>query len=177
MVTVTLDTVDYEVYEDIAFLDAYINASPSFESWENLDTEAKTRFAITATRIFDRQNWIGAKTDSAQDLAWPRTGIADVEDDVIPTDVLNAYAEICLFQALGTDVQTQQSVAQTVRRLAAGSVSLEFFRGAEGAALRFPLPIWELIGKYLGGGATFTNESTGTDGCSAFDKDFSRDPF
>jgi hypothetical protein len=51
-------------------------------------------------------------------------------------------------------ISSQVPGAQKLRSIAAGSVNLSYFRGAEGLLARdgrFPLPVQELVGRYLCG--------------------------
>ena len=67
-------------------------------------------------------------------------------------------------------VNSSNPGAQKLRSIAAGSVNLQWFRGAEGDVAefsRFPLPVQELIGKWLCSGQSITGLFTsGTDGIS-----------
>lgn len=171
---VVLDGVAYDVYADIATADEYLNASPDYATWDALTDPVKGRYLITATRILERQRWQGSKTDDDQLLAWPRSGLTypdgtAVDENGIPQQIVDACCEIALSLALGTDVQGTATTARTEKRLKAGSVEVEYFRGAEGAGYRFPLPIHELIGYWLAGAAlTLTGTGSGMDGESAF---------
>jgi hypothetical protein len=46
------------------------------------------------------ERWVGVKTDDANALAWPRTGICmngvDIPDDVIPNDIKQAQMILCM---------------------------------------------------------------------------------
>ena len=178
MATVNVDGVDYEVYEDLDAIDEYLAAAVHGASWRALDDDdEKGRYAVTASRFLDRQLWKGTATGlSGQTLAWPRsgTGITGVEDDVIPDPVLFAYYELCLALVDGSGVQNEQNTSQKTQSLSAGSVSITYFRGAEGEPLRYPLIVQELLNPYLAGTGTSVAGAitTGTDGCSVTDNDF-----
>ncbi len=179
MATVTINGTDYEVYLSIVEMDEYAQATLQSVEWDSLDADTKARYAVLQTRLFDRQVWIGERSDPVQPLAWPRDGLglSGVTDGVTPQDLLDGAAETQLALLSGTDLINQQSVAQQVRRLKAGSVEIENFRGAEGEPLRFPLAVWELISKYLSvsGNVLPGSRSCGTDGESAFEKGYLRE--
>lgn len=176
MATVMIGSQVYVVYADIPEADLYLDALATATNWRAADDDTKAMYLVTATRVLDRQRWKGTKTAADQDLAWPRTGtgVTGVVDDEIPDNIITASIEMANMLADGSELQTDQSIAQKIQQLSAGSVSLTFFRGAEGAALRFPLPIMELIRDYLAstrpvlGGGFFG----GTDGESVTGEDF-----
>jgi hypothetical protein len=125
-------------------------------------------------RLLEKQRWAGDKDVSTQALAWPRsgTGITDVEDDVVPQRVIDAQCELADMIADGTDVEGTTNTAEKVKRLKAGSVEIENFRGAEGAAVRFPTQVHELLRDYLASGAAgLVGVATGTDGVTVTDTD------
>ena len=174
--TVTIDSTDFTVFGDLDAIDAYATAAYHGAAWRALsDVDTKGMIAVTATRLIDRQRWIGTKTDSDQAHSFPRsaTGIEGDEDDEIPTAVLNGYFELCLALADGAEVQTEQNTAQKIQSLGAGSARIAFFREAEGPAHRFPLIIHELFRDYLKGARfSYFAFSSGTDGVSVTAQDF-----
>jgi hypothetical protein len=153
---VLINNVDYPVYADIAYADEYLGADPTADAWRStLDEDTKGRALVNATRVLDRLNWQGKKTDEDQALAWPRTGVSTpagpVDPDVIPIDIVNACCELANQVLNGVDIANFRTTATTQRRIKAGSVEVENFRGAEGYAVPLPWPAWTLISKYLGG--------------------------
>jgi hypothetical protein len=170
MATVEIDGNDYDAYADQEEADLYLAASLSADSWRAAEDDVKGMALVTATRLLDRQSWVGEKNVSNQTLAWPRkdTGVEGVADAVIPQDIINGTIELASALIDGSEAQTAQTTAQTIQSLRAGSVSISYFRGAEGVALRFPLPVQEYLGKYLTGkGSQLVGAiSSGTDGCT-----------
>jgi hypothetical protein len=174
MAIVTIGTANYSTYRTLAQTDAYLAADFGAGAYAALEEDPRKKAIITGTRTLDRMPWIGDKAESDQPNAWPRinTGIDGVIDDEVPEDILNAESEIAKFLAAGTDV-LNQTAAPTVKRQAAGSVSIEYFRPIEDTA-RLPLAIQELIAKYLGGSTAISGAlSFGTDACSDFDRSYS----
>lgn len=179
MATVTIgdqSSQPFAVYADVADADLYLSAALHAANWRAATDETKAMALVTATRILDRQRWKGDKTDDDQPLSWPRksTGLAGVEDDVIPQAIIDASIEIASALVDGTDIQNEQNTSQKIQSLRAGSVALTFFRGAEGTANRFPLIVQELLSLYLiGGSGSFGGVITsGTDGESVTRNDF-----
>ena len=78
---------------------AYFNGRLNTEAWDSIvDDVQKDKSLVMATRIIDRLNYLGTKTDSAQELQFPR----DPEIDV-PQDVKDATSEIALALLDGVD--------------------------------------------------------------------------
>lgn len=174
MATITIDSVSYNAYADVATADAYLGADFAASTWRDALTDDKARALVSATRVLDRQSWAGEKEDPDQALAWPRadTGIDGVEDDVVPTAIINASIELANAILTGTDA-ANQTQAQSIKRQAAGSVSIEYFRAFDDPA-RFPLSVQELIAPYLAGSgsAIATTIATGVDACSDFSRGY-----
>jgi hypothetical protein len=151
---VQIDSQLYATYADVGEANLYLQANFLATAWFDLTETQRAQLLVTATRLFDRQCWLGDKTVEAQLLQWPRseTGIDGVEDDVIPEDIVSGSIEMA-FAILDGSEAINNSVpnAQKLRSISAGSVNLSWFRGAEGLVRfdRFPLPVQELIGKYL----------------------------
>ena len=175
MATVTIDSQPFVTYEDEAGADLYLSASIHNASWLTATALTKQLALVTATRILDRQKWLGEVSVAGQDLAWPRnsTGVDGVTDIDIPQKLIDASTEMALSLVDGSDVQDDQNVAQKLSKLKAGSVALEYFRGAEGAPLRFPLIIHELVREFLAGQAlAVTGIVSGAGGTSVTATDF-----
>ena len=175
---VTINSMPYDVYADVAMADLYLQANFLASAWFDLTDDQKASLLVTATRTLDRQCWLGEKTDSLQPLEWPRTGtgVEGVEDDVVPEDIVNGSIELAFAISAGNDaVNSSVPGAQALQNIRAGSVSLTYFRGAEGLAAqfsRFPLPVQELVGQYMCSNQTIAGFSGfGTDGTSVTEDD------
>jgi len=158
--TITIGSDNFVVYEDVAYIDAYLNgtSSEAATTWRATDdADAKKRAAVTATRYLNSLPWKGAKTDEAQDLAWPRTGVTGVEDTETPQPVLDAYCELAALVNAGEDIGASAGFAQAeARRLKAGSVEIENFRSSSSGSLlgsgrRYPQVVLNLLRPYLAG--------------------------
>lgn len=174
MATVSIDAGDFPVYADIDTADVYLGAALHAGSWDSLgnDDETKGRALVTATRLIDRQPWVGEKTgvSPAQALAWPRsnTGITGVDADVVPDNIVTACMELALALVDGSEVQNQQTTAERIRSMSAGSVSISNFRGIDNPT-RFPQIVQELLSPFLGGSSPFfVSKATGVDGETIF---------
>lgn len=164
----------YEVFADVATADLYLAAESTAAKYRAADAETKAMWAVSATRILNRQNWAGSKTDPDQALAFPRTGISGVDEETIPQGIIDAACEMMNQMANGYDPANTQNTSNTVKRQKAGSVEIEYFRGVEGVGYRFPLPVWELIRQFIGGSSIAGALASGVCGDSKFDDSFDR---
>jgi hypothetical protein len=87
-------------YATIASADTYLGDSVRAGlNWSAVDNDTKARSLITATRLLDKQCFIGSKTNTAQTLEWPRTGVTDadgnsVATDTVPDGIINGCIEL-----------------------------------------------------------------------------------
>jgi hypothetical protein len=175
--TVTIGPTEYEVYSDIPTADQFLaaDASAAGTAWRaQADDTVKARDLVTATRILDRQRWPGTKTDENQERAFPRDDMGSdcATDGVIPQDLIDACSLLAAYIEAGVDVNGTLSEQTSIKRQAAGSVSIEYFRQFDIA--RFPLPVQELLNCLLAGSASVGGViSNGTDECSDFEHSYS----
>lgn len=168
---ILIGSLHYSVYATVEEADDYLAAAIHADTWraDTTDTETKQRALITATRLLDRQSWRGDKTDSDQALENPRTGIDPYDYD----NVVSATIELALALVDGSEAQNE-TTANKIVSLKAGSVSLQFLPGADGVPTRFPKIVQELIGRYIGGDSSSIGpKATGVDGESIFPLDLS----
>lgn len=160
MEVITISSAAYDSYRTVDQADDYLAASlHAGTTWSGATDATKAQALVTATRILDRQRWLAAYDTQAERFA--------------VQDVLDAAAEMALALVQGSDLQTEQSTAQKLQSIRAGSVSLTYFRGAEGRAHRFPTIVWELLRDYLeGSDLAVYGSSTGTGGTSSTEDDF-----
>lgn len=167
----------YDTYANVAMADDYLMANFLATAWFDLTEDQKGQLLVTATRLFDRQCWIGEKTEEGQPLQWPRTGIEDVPDDTaVPQGIIDGSIEMAFAILDGsTAVTSSNPGSQTLRSIAAGSVNMQWFRNAEGLNARFdrfPLPVQELVGQWLCSGQMISGISvSGTGGISVTEED------
>lgn len=163
--TVEIEGRLYPVYADLDAADAYLNAATQADTWRGLDDTAKSRALVTATRTLDRQKWKGTMSDPNQLLAWPRDNVncPNAEDGVIPENIITASIEMASALVDGSDLQNTANQSQKIQTLRAGSVSITWFRGAEGFPQRFPQIITELLSCLLAG-----SDGAGLAGFKAF---------
>lgn len=173
---VTIDGSEFDVFADVATADQYLAAefSDAAAKWRDAaqtDADAKARALVSATRLLNRQQWPGSKTDEDQSLAWPRTGtgISGVEDAVVPQAIIDASILLAAEINNGANVISNDSTDDRIRSQQAGSVSISYFRDLDGGP-RFPTAVQELLLPYLSGGVSMVSGvlSYGTDADSDF---------
>jgi hypothetical protein len=178
---VTLNTVSdpIEVYADLEEANHYLAGNIASTNWFAASDNARKQALVTATRIFNRECWLGELlATSGQGLVFPRTSTGiDGADGVIPEDIFFGAIELAMALIDGNTVQTNaQPGQQAIESLKAGSVQITYFRGAQAFQNefgRYPLPVQELVGRYLCGSVTAVAGSTfGTDGVSVTSDDF-----
>lgn len=177
MPEVTIGGNAYFSYASLAEANAYLEAAVQAATWRDPETtdDDRGRALVTMTRIIDRQSWLGTPLDEYDPHAFPRAGLFDrngdpVDPGSVPIEVVQATIEGANALLDGGEFQTQPTTENVTKRLKAGSVELEFFRGAGGVPTRFPLIIMELLGLWLaasgGSGLTDGIDAFGTDGRS-----------
>ena len=169
MGTVTISGSTFFVFGTLAEANTYMSARIGAEDWLAASTANKSRAMVTATRWINRTPWPGAKTDPAQDGAFPRTGLTcegvAVPDDEIPVNVEHASYELALVVLEDAEAQGKSDTGSNIRRVMAGQVQVEFFRGTSGKAPVFPSIPLALLRCYMGGSFSSTMEAYGTDVC------------
>lgn len=120
----------YNSYISVDDATDYLELSLHANSWNNASSSDKEKALVTAARLLDRYRWIGTKTDAAQGLDWPRTGVSDaegneIEDDEIPQQILDLQCELAVI--LLDDRTAQNGSNGPVKFLATGKVTVEFF--------------------------------------------------
>lgn len=159
MQVVVIYSQPYDSYASIAQADEYAAAAFHASSWISASTTTKGQALVTATRVLDRQRWASDYETQAA-----REGVQGIAD---------ACVEMAIALVDGSELQSEQSTAQKLQSISAGSVSLSYFRGAEGHPHRFPLIVHELLRSYLAGAdLSIGMTATGTDGTSSTEDDF-----
>ena len=160
MQSVLIDSAPFDSYATVGEADLYLVAALHAGTvWSGATDNTKARALVTATRILDRQRWAGAYDTQA-------------EREVVQ-NIIDASVEMALALLDGSDLQTEQVTGQKLASISAGSVSLSYFRGAEGRAHRFPTIVNELLRDYLGGADDAVGmAATGVGGTSSTEDDF-----
>lgn len=160
-------TVGTNSYIDADDADLYFADALHADEWAASTVPTKEKALVTATRMLDRQRWVGTKTASDQGLMWPRTGITDaagtaVDSTTVPQAVLDATCELALSLIEDQSVQTQPNTGSNISEIQAGPVNVKFFATRTSGA-KFPVIVHELIGSYLSGSSYPLPFVSGTD--------------
>jgi len=147
----------------------YFAGSLNATAWDAASLTDQSKALIAATRIFDKQLWVGSMTDptTPQALAWPRTGVPTCDGivasaSVIPERVIfGAYelaGAILTTAAVQTDANTGSNTRRVLARKKVGDLETEdeteYFsatNSGQNAATRFPTEVQEYIRCYVGG--------------------------
>lgn len=152
MALVAWPAVGANSYSSRADADTYFADQLNTAVWDAATDADKDKALITATRLLDRETWQGDKTDPDQPLAFPRTGLTDLDGDALPDDelpglFLQGFWELA--QAILGDVKlmTSGSTASNIQSVKAGSAGVTFFRPNEGT--RWPDWLQTLFGPFM----------------------------
>lgn len=159
MEVIMIASQPYDSYATLAYADQYLAAAiHAGTDWSSAEETTREQSLVTSTRILDRQRWKDAYDTQ--------------EEREVVQDIVDASVEMALALVQGSTLQSSQNTSQVLQSIKAGSVSLTYFRGAEGRALRFPLPVWELLRDYLAGGdLAMGMKATGVDGVTVTGQD------
>jgi len=89
-------------YMTVVEANAYFNDRLNVAPWINSIADDHRRALATATKIIDRLNFLGSKTDPLQENQFPRA-----DDILIPNDIKYASAEIALALLDGVDPELE----------------------------------------------------------------------
>ena len=114
-INATVGASDANSYLTLTTAQSYADSDLAATDWDAATADKRTRALITATRHLSALRFIGSKTASTQALPWPRkdaiTSDGEIDDDVIPAELLQAQWEIA--NALIQGVQISGSAAGT----------------------------------------------------------------
>ncbi len=167
---VTIGGTVFEIYGTEADADNYMKARWGSETWIDADAADKRQTLVSATRMIDRENWLGQRTVSAQSLEFPRTGLTDkdgnaVDSATVPLAVEEANYELALALLNDAAVQEADTTGSNVKRVKAGSAEVQFFRPTDGTP--FPTIANDLLKTFRESGA-LAGLASGSDEVSAF---------
>lgn len=113
---------------------------------------------------------------SAQSLAFPRSGLTDLDgnslpQDAVPQQVRDAQCEYAMDMVLDAAVETASGTGSNLRVAKAGPAEVEFFRPTDGPGRnqRFSTIVLELLKPFLAGSNQALSIATGTDQTSEFE--------
>lgn len=172
---VTIATVPYSVYLDVAGADVYFGTqlTAAATTWGASVSLLKSQALLQATRMISRGSYAGAKTDSTNSLPFPRTGLTDVDGNAIDSATLPLalqYATAELAAALIVDstlITDTTGSSSNVKRAKGGSAEVEFFGPVFGT--RLPSVVSEWLAPFYGSSiGSSAPGPTGTDCTDSF---------
>lgn len=154
----------------------YFSDSLRSTTWAGYTNSQKDQALVEATRVLERQPWLGEKEVSTQDLQFPRTGLTDrLGNSIDASTSLEIIKEaqyeyaIALLQDV-TLLNNKDATGNNIKKLKAGPAEIEYFSAERGT--RFPLILQDLIGSFLSGFNAFSTigapYASGTDVESTF---------
>jgi hypothetical protein len=174
--TVAIGSQNYSVYGLQESADTYLEPMIGTigDAWRAASANDKARALVSATRWLDSIGWAGEKTDSIQELSWPRTSIANVSDSEIPNGIVYGMYELAA--ALVDDPDLRNTLQEPLARsMSAGSVSMTYFRPRD-VQVPTPVPknVMALVVAYMQASDTSVGGpiASGTDGDSNVDEPY-----
>lgn len=187
--TLTIGSTTYSVYgltaDPIADAKAYFAGRLGTAAWDDADSGTRKAALVTAVRFLDRGVlWSGVQTDAAtpQPLQWPRDSATcngdAVTDGTTPDRIVNGEFELALALLEDESIQDSQGTGSNIKKVGAGTASVEFFRPTQGTTseTRFPTTVHELVGCYQDNAGTLgapfasgVNKPANPDQTSSFD--------
>lgn len=95
----TISGANANSYLTLAEAEAYFDDRLNISAWQDTDADNRTRALLHAAQRLERENWLGDRATTTQRLAWPRIGVAKVEEyesDEIPQQIKDAQCELAL---------------------------------------------------------------------------------
>lgn len=168
-------TVGTNSYGSRAEADAYFADSIRGDDWSNVADTKKDQGLVEATRILERENWLGTKEVPAQDLDFPRTGLVCNGENITAAESLEtiktAQFEYALDIILKPSILTVNDPTglNNIKGVGAGSARVDFFTPAKSG--KYPETVKDIINCFLSGSANTLTGSFVSGACddSSFD--------
>lgn len=123
---------DANSYASLAFADDYFEGHPFYaDAWYDLDSDVKQYYLIAATAQLDTQYlWEGTASTTTQGLLWPRSGVRDLYDNLIPPDGIprnlrRAVCEQAIYLTKG-DRSPESQTSSALDKLKVDVIELDF---------------------------------------------------
>jgi hypothetical protein len=105
-------------YTSVDFADVYLlQERVGASDWQAVSPGQKEAALIQATRVLEKESYLGGKTDTAQALKFPRVNIFDEDGDeysstTVPADVQRACCELAFALTQNPDLLTSDGVSR-----------------------------------------------------------------
>ena len=180
MGTVNVNGVNATIYGTLTGAQQYLEFAigSGADAWRALvdagNDDQQGRLLVQAFRMLEAMTWAGAKTSDVQTEQWPRTGVEDiygdeVDDATVPTNIVNGEYELAALLAATAALTSSALTGSNTKKLAAGPVSIEYFRPTDtlDTATVLPKQVMDLVGQYLASSTSTASGATayGVDPC------------
>jgi len=119
----TVGGVDSNSYATVLEADNYLASRVGSDAWTALADADKEIYLVSALYILDdRFDFVGIKTEVTQALQWPRYGLDDYADNVIPFKIKRAQIEIALKVITSGFLEAQTSLDS----IKVGPINIDF---------------------------------------------------
>jgi hypothetical protein len=131
-IVATAGSTSANSYITIADADTFFESHLYADDWNDADTTQKCQALQMATRLLDQWfEWAGSVTDGDQALLWPRSAVIGPDgyleaNDTIPVRIEQGTAELARNLIIKDRTADNETEAQGVKRVKAGSVEVEF---------------------------------------------------
>jgi hypothetical protein len=151
----TPGAVDANSYLTVAEADAYHAARLHNTAWTTADEATKESALQWATRVLDRESWVGCRTNESQGLRWPRTEVYDQDDywvpqDQIPKFLKDATAELAFL--LLTSDRTADAGTEGLKDIKVGPIEIAIDLSTKVKTMS--PEVWDMISFYCESGAS-----------------------
>lgn len=127
-ITATPGSTTADSYVTLADADSYHANRLHNATWIAASDSDKEAALKWATRLLDRENWVGTRSTESQALRWPRLYVDDrdgypIDSATIPQFLKNATSELA-FLLIATD-RTADSGTEGFKKIKVDSIELE----------------------------------------------------
>lgn len=140
-------------YGSRAEADAYFADSLKSAEWVGLTTTKRDQGLVEATRVLEREHWLGTKEDPGQTLDFPRTGLTCNGESVTAAESL-AIIKTAQFEyaidIIGKPAMLNVSDPtglNNIKSAGAGSAKVEFFAPSQSS--KYPATVKDIINCFL----------------------------
>jgi hypothetical protein len=138
-----------DTYRSLEAADLY-HVNRGNTDWSGTDAERSRKLRRGTTYMDNRYlgRWKGTKATSGQALQWPRSGVTDEDGNVISSDAIpQKILDACCEAARAVPYTQKVSAEQSIKKVKAGSVEVEYEMGTQARELVNHLD--EIVRPYL----------------------------
>lgn len=126
---------------------AYMENRLYTADWDALTVDEQDKTLIMATRLIDLLCWTGRAVSSDQALEWPKVGMRDHADNIIPSDVIPNHLKYAVIEYAGIIAGSPPNVPndafeQGIKFIKAGPMEVQFRDGITFNSLPYTVRLW-----------------------------------